>query len=547
MRHSIVRRISALFLLTALLLSSCSGGKGSGGVETTEPAPSYTVEGWITPSTVKNVANAPVPEKKATDLEVDMVKNESESIQLSFYCNDRVDGFTVSVEGDTDGIQFKYFLEETVSVKGEKWPDALVPLSGEFFLPRRVTRTVLVTLVTESTTKAGERSLVFKLNDGNGKTVCTFNVELTVWDITLNDSPAMTSFVITYKDAIAKHHGYGQDLSKLSSSQMAEVDALYKKYYDLLLDYGISGGTLPYDILDDRADAYMSDPRVTSFQVDQWASDATLVAIYNKLKTNPEWLDKAVIYVQDEPSTAEHYAELESRLDRLEAVCPEIKTMITFFSDLWYDSEIDTVQYILNRADVAVASFACFNPSFLYKDTTLASTQRPLKDRIEDYKAEGNNCWTYITWEPGKPYNNLYVNEEGLDHRILFWQMYDFGSEGFLYWASNYWLETGDPWVNQLTVPWLSMNVYGDGSLLYNGNKVGIDGACASLRLDLIRDGMEDYALLSLAMEVLGEKKTSSIIDKVTRGITTYTGSDEVFFGARADLCKAIAQALSDE
>jgi hypothetical protein len=91
------------------------------------------------------------------------------------------------------------------------------------------------------------------------------------------------------------------------------------------------------------------------------------------------------------------------------------------------------------------------------------------------------------------------------------------------------------------------MNVYGDGSLLYNGNKVGIDGACASLRLDLIRDGMEDYALLSLAMEVLGEKKTNSIIDKVTRGITTYTGSDEVFFGARADLCKAIAQALSDE
>ena len=549
MRRSTFVKISALFLLTSLLLSSCStgGGKENGGEQTTEVTPAYAIQSWITPSVDKQIANADIPEEKdrATSIELLMVKNESESVQLSFYSNDRVDGFTVSAEGDTDGIEIQYFLEETVTVKGERWPDALVPLDGEFFLPRRLTRTVMVRFVTESTTAAGERRITLSLKNG-GKVVSSFDVTLTVYDITLDETPAMESFVLIYKNAIAQHHGYGKDLDKLSATQKEEVDALYKKYYDLLLDYGISGGTLPYDILDDRADAYMSDPRVTSFQVDQWVSDETLVAIYNKLKTNPEWLKKAVIYAMDEPNTPEHYSDLVGRIERLDRVCPGISRLVTFYNDIWLDGGIDAVQYVMNNTDITVPSFACFNPGFLYKDQTLANTQRPLKDRIAEYKANGDNrCWSYVGWEPGKPYNNLYVNEKGIDHRVLYWQMFDHGVDGFLYWAANYWIDTGDPWVNQLTVPWLSMNVYGDGSLLYNGNKVGIDGACASLRLDLIRDGMEDYALLERAMELLGEKKTNSIIDKVTQGVITSTGSSEVFYKARASLIKELDKALN--
>lgn len=57
-----------------------------------------------------------------------------------------------------------------------------------------------------------------------------------------------------------------------------------------------------------------------------------------------------------------------------------------------------------------------------------------------------------------------------------------YGAEGFLYWAASRWLRTDDLWIDIATVKDLSLDVYGDGSLLYNGNKMGIDGALASIR-----------------------------------------------------------------
>jgi hypothetical protein len=38
---------------------------------------------------------------------------------------------------------------------------------------------------------------------------------------------------------------------------------------------------------------------------------------------------------------------------------------------------------------------------------------------------------------------------------------------------------------------------YGDGSLLYPGKKVGIDGPVSSLRLEVLRDGLEAFDYLA--------------------------------------------------
>jgi ABC-type bacteriocin/lantibiotic exporter with double-glycine peptidase domain len=51
------------------------------------------------------------------------------------------------------------------------------------------------------------------------------------------------------------------------------------------------------------------------------------------------------------------------------------------------------------------------------------------------------------------------------------------------------------------TVKGLDPNVFGDGSLLYNGNHVKLDTAVPSLRLDIIRDGMEDYEMILAARD----------------------------------------------
>ena len=91
------------------------------------------------------------------------------------------------------------------------------------------------------------------------------------------------------------------------------------------------------------------------------------------------------------------------------------------------------------------------------------------------------------------------------------------------------------------TVKDLSPDVYGDGSLLYNGNKVGLDTGCGSLRLELIRDGIEDFDLFKMAEERFGRDWVDEMIKKVTPSLTQYSTSTDNFLEVR----KAVGDALS--
>ena len=64
-----------------------------------------------------------------------------------------------------------------------------------------------------------------------------------------------------------------------------------------------------------------------------------------------------------------------------------------------------------------------------------------------------------------------------------------------------------------------------------------------SLRLKDVRDGMEDFDLLTLAKEKLGEKETEKLIRRVTRGMTKYTDDPAVFFAVRNELGEKLSQA----
>jgi uncharacterized membrane-anchored protein YitT (DUF2179 family) len=50
----------------------------------------------------------------------------------------------------------------------------------------------------------------------------------------------------------------------------------------------------------------------------------------------------------------------------------------------------------------------------------------------------------------------------------------------------------------------LSDHVYGDGSVMYPGYNVGVQGGVASIRMECIRDGVEDFDMLKLAEQYLG-------------------------------------------
>lgn len=128
---------------------------------------------------------------------------------------------------------------------------------------------------------------------------------------------------------------------------------------------------------------------------------------------------------------------------------------------------------------------------------------------VAERHAKGDQIWSYVCIGPKKPPANFFIDYPGTDPRVLFWWAYKCGLDGFLYYAMDTWQIYGKnhpatvpdfaaaaegkawglPHFNPLT--WGDGN--GDGLLMYPGP----DGPWSSLRLEIIRDGIEDYEYLA--------------------------------------------------
>jgi hypothetical protein len=278
----------------------------------------------------------------------------------------------------------------------------------------------------------------------------------------------------------------------------------------------------------------MSDPRVTTFQVPTGVDDETLVAYYNKVKSNPVWLEKAYAYPKDEPNNKEMYDDVIAAATRIKNLCPELKIVVPFFKNFSYDGTRDAIDIQAEYLDILCAKSMMFY-------------SRDIAEKIAQKQSQGEVVWCYVCWEPGYPYTNLYVDEKGINHRIQFWQQYNVNSDGFLYWSSNYWGAVSNPWSSMATVPNLSPDVYGDGSLLYSG--IGIDEngnsviVLPSVRLDIVRDGIEDVELFKMAEEILGRDALLELVKPVAKDMVNYTSSTATLHAQRNAIAEAIMAA----
>ena len=537
-----MKKILSMALLLSMLLTSvlygCKQSNGGDANETTEnkaPQAEFKCETWVVESFEKVVGEKDKPNGTTTDIELHMSKNEKEGFNVVVKSENAAEGLKLElIEGATDGISVEY-LETYLIPCGSRYsyPDPIVPSDGTFSVEAGISKSILVRFETTADTEAGDYVFKFALNDPNGKRVQEYTVTLTVWNITLPEN-------VTTESAIGISVDYMLHKEKVPGRLKEKY---YVAYYEMLLDYGLTAYGLPYDILNEKADKYMSDPRVTSFKVPHNVSDEKLAQYYEKLSTNKEWMDKAYFYPFDEPTTTEHLNEIKSICSRLKTLCPEINIMIPFFVNTKYDANNDEVDVLSEYVGTWCPKSACWNESFMANPLGRPS----FGDRMLEEKEDGDKLWWYVCWEPGPPYNNLYVNEPGLDHIKLFWQQYDAGVEGFLYWSSTYWCYVDDPWKDMATVQgWLSDSVFGDGSLFYPGRNVGIEGPVASLRLDCIRNGIEDIELLKLAEEKLGKAWVDEQLDNVTKSVTNHTKKNNVYNETRIAIGEALEAALNN-
>ncbi|NLX54907.1 MAG: DUF4091 domain-containing protein [Planctomycetaceae bacterium] len=93
-----------------------------------------------------------------------------------------------------------------------------------------------------------------------------------------------------------------------------------------------------------------------------------------------------------------------------------------------------------------------------------------------------------------------------------------------------------------VTVKNLSPTVYGDGSLLYPGAKVGIDGPVGSIRLKLIRAGLEDVEYLRMLEEREGWDAVRAVTGTIVQGLDAYSQDVRLLLEQR----EAVGRRLSE-
>ncbi|MBQ6067350.1 MAG: DUF4091 domain-containing protein [Clostridia bacterium] len=478
--------------------------------------------------------------EKTRDYTMYLAKNEREYCQLVLQLRSKRSNLQVSCTdftneaGDVLPATFceEFFLKTSGNTVDGTYPEQLIPVKQDHKLEMEaaVNYPYYIGVRTTADTVPGDYTATVKLTNAdqpdNRFENLTVEVRAHVWDFTLPEAPCMDTAMGLEKWQIAREHGVDANSEKATQ--------LYKAYYEFLLDHGISAYNLPVDILTDEADAYMSDPRCTSFCV-PYGDDDTIRAYYEKLSSHPEWLKKAYFYPIDEPTKEEDYERYREITDRLAGLFPDYNMVTPFYVN---EVEIDGgKQYGVDLQD-GRSSIMC--------PETVVFDEKGFAERAYERQANGDKLWWYVCCGPGPKtdYCNLFTQQDGIKHRILFWQQKQYNVTGLLYWSTSYWCDTiGGPWASSWTTPWTGVDTYGDGVLVYPGRAVGIDGPVSGLRLEAVANGIEDYAYLCMAQELLGEKYVSRTIARVTKDLTHYTLSEAQFAKVRVSLGEAIEKA----
>jgi hypothetical protein len=174
----------------------------------------------------------------------------------------------------------------------------------------------------------------------------------------------------------------------------------------------------------------------------------------------------------------------------------------------------------------------------------------PLVDRMATEQEKGNEVWWYVTRYPHYPEITLSISDPAVDHRIFFWQQKLYNVDGFLYYSVSDWYGGGSSehdwgWNAKKEVStdsYTPYTVYGNGVLIYHGGKVGrLHEAVESIRLEQVRDGIEDYDYLVLLDEKYGAGTSDLIIKQITTSLGNFKSDIDLFTTLRVALGNLIA------
>ncbi len=158
-------------------------------------------------------------------------------------------------------------------------------------------------------------------------------------------------------------------------------------------------------------------------------------------------------------------------------------------------------------------------------------------------RQQGKQVWWYVCCGPQYPYANFAaLDYPSIEGRLLGWMTYGFQADGLLFWHVNLWhpnriIQGDDPYLDWK--PACIANMTGDGCLTYPTTS----GPVSSIRLENIRDGLEDYDYLAMLADVRGYDVAKSYVDRLVKTMTDFSRDPALLTALRAEIADQIEQA----
>ncbi|NKE69365.1 DUF4091 domain-containing protein [Candidatus Manganitrophus noduliformans] len=546
---------------------------------------------WTDHATVKIRPNTP-PKTDQLSATVKGARNEFESFQLVVTAGSGpLSGVDVTVSDLADGrgntiptdrvmiYKAAYINVKTASTlqggTGE-WPDALIPKKDEYVgevrnaFPFNVAagrnQPVWIEIYIPPTAAAGVYSGSATVT-ATGQTPLVVPIELTVWDFALPSVSTLKSAYSIDHRLLAPGHGLSGGASVALSQMYAKANLLHRISDNYLLSPeamgGMSGGKINWAPFDTAfgpfLDGTVSLPggklpgaKQTTIQTRDFnhREDVPFLREYAQHFKSKGWFDRLFQYTFDEPKKAADWAAIRRRADALHQADPDLRSSVTTsvqsaaeggVADV-IDLFIPTIRFMDNKPNGREPGSEVPGGA-----ATVGNQRNKYGPEVWWYQACGSHGCGIMGGERfdregyHMDWPSFMIDLPAMFSRIMQWMSYKYNIQGELYYDMIYAFGEGDAWANQFF-----FGGNGDGTLYYPGRPSKIGGKThipvESIRLKLLREGMEDYEYLHL-LKSMGEGSFAD--EQVASMVTnTYTWNREPLdlYEAREKMAARIAR-----
>jgi Glycoside hydrolase 123, catalytic domain/Glycoside hydrolase 123 N-terminal domain len=543
---------------------------------------------WWTPHTLEKIRPYDKLPKGPHAVRISAARNEFEPFQVVLRAEDRdvgaVDVDFTDLRGPGDAripkSNLSVYPERFVDLKvpsseraAGEWPDPLVPRIDHYAQERRnafpflVSRgrnqPVWIDVYVPPSTPAGlyTGSVAILVS---GKSSIEIPVELQVWDFDLpSTSRLTTTFGFSGTPAVKQHYG-----RYTSDQDIGDLTTLYQKsalWHRITLD-GSSGLAPDLKVFGNRVrvdwDSYdrqiapFLDGRVFSRGEPLVGGRFTSVVLHTpKTLTTPEqqiqfwrqvaahfrargWFGRMFNYLWDEPASGQFPAmvKLGQVIRRAD---PGVRNLVTAPLHADWSSFVDIWTPLVNCLEP--------KPNDSYCTTTVRRSQ------YNDELAKGKQLWWYQSCAShgcnivGRDYfrgwPSYMIDDAPVDNRIMEWLSWKYDIGGELYFNTNEaYFRKPDPWTD--------VHLFGgDGTLFYPGRPDAIGGRTdipiESIRLKLIREGLEDYEYLILLEKRKGAAAVDAALKGLIRSAWEYDQDPKVLYSVREQIGRQLAGSSS--